>query len=73
LVLLAVLVVLAIVAGMDAAGAELGVETVAAVLVVIADIIEWSEFGAVRGLLGELDGLVHVEALLAINEVRGNF
>src|SRR5579859_2403291 len=57
---------------MDAAGAEVGVETVVAFLVIVADIIDRGEFGAVWGLLGGLDGLVRVEELLAINELRGN-
>jgi hypothetical protein len=61
-----------LVAGMDATGAEVGVETVVAFLVIVADIIEWSEFGAVGGLLGGLDGVGRVKELLAINEVRGN-
>ena len=54
------------------AGAEAGVETVVAVLVIVADIIEWSKFDAVCGLLAGLDGVGLVKEPLAINEARDN-
>lgn len=72
MVIVIVIVILISIVGMDAAGAEVGVGTVVAVVFLIADIVEGSEFGAVWHLLGGLDGLGSVEVLLAINEARGD-
>jgi hypothetical protein len=61
-----------VIAGTDAAGAEAGVETVVAIFFIVADIFGWSEFGAVRGLLGRLDSSGRVEKPFAVNEERGD-
>jgi len=58
---------------MDAARTELRVATFVAVLVIIADIIEWCEFIAVHMFLGGLHSIGRIEDLLAIDEPGGNF
>lgn len=62
--------VLVIVAGMDAAGARVGVGTVVAVVVIVADVSGWSEFLAVHVLFRGLNGSVGILKLISINEVR---
>ena len=57
---------------MDAARTELRVATFVAVLVIIADIIEWCEFIAVHMFLGGLHSIGRIEDLLAIDEPGGN-
>lgn len=57
---------------MNAGRAKAGVETVVAVLVIVADIIDWSQFDAVYGLLAGPDGVGLVKEPLSINEARGN-
>src|SRR6478609_9670671 len=62
--------VLVIVAGMDAAGARVGVGTVVAVVVIVADVSGWSEFESVHVLIRGLDGSVGILKLITIDEVR---
>ena len=62
--------VLVIVAGMDTAGARVGVGTVVAVVVIVADVSGWSEFESVHVLIRGLDGSVGILKLITIDEVR---
>lgn len=62
--------VLVIVAGMDAAGARVGVGAVVAVVVIVADVSGWSEFLAVHVLFRGLNGSIGILKLISINEMR---
>src|SRR6185437_10289424 len=59
-------------ADVDAVRAEVGVGTLVALLVIVADVVEGSEFVAVVAFFGGLDDFVWVDELAAFNEVRGD-